>query len=129
MPKVSVSRSRLLQLRDEGQCSVVTPLGTAMLEIQGDLAMEIASDGCDPGDPRVSVLQGQQIFRFGLLDLHGTSREATLYIGQKQRMVGKLVKLDVPMGVLHFDTATQTAQLQDIIRYRLIFRDRPLPIM
>lgn len=113
------------------QVSVITPLGMTMLEIQGELELpkDFASLAKDDSshDGRFSVQGGQTIVRFGSLQIDG--ERATLFVGKKQRLLGKVTKLDVPMGVMHFNSRDNKVELVDIMKYKIIFKDRPLPIM
>lgn len=127
MPSVTISTSqvRALLLSEEKQTNVVTPMGNMMLEIQGDL--EIPSTSYE--DERFSTYKGSDIVKFGLLNVDLESRSATLFIGKKQRLLGSLVKLETPLGLLKFDHETGTVEMQDIFYYKVIFKNRPLPIM
>lgn len=104
-----------------GATTIATPLGNTILEIQGDL--EIANVQLDDES---RLVNGQEI-RFGLLCLEGT--QATMYIGKKQRLLGKVVPLEMPMGVLQFDSVNKKVVLKDVVHNKIIFKDRPLPIM
>lgn len=86
-----------------------------MLEIQGDLQIE-----ANPQEENATV-------RFGQLQIQ--DKQATLFIGTKQRLLGQLVALDPPLGLMKFDKETQKVQLMDFIEWKVLFKDRPLPIM
>ncbi|KAK5778310.1 Ctf8p PWA37_000443 [Arxiozyma heterogenica] len=103
--------------------TIMTPLGRTIVEIQGDL--EISTN--------MEVLQDQEI-RFGLLDIEENIKDpvlsrVTLYVGQKQRILGKIVSLETPLGLLKFDKINNNVILEDVIQYKILFQDRPLPIM
>lgn len=108
---------------DTSPLTIMTPLGRTIVEIQGDL--EISTN--------MEVLQDQEI-RFGLLDIEENIKDpvlsrVTLYVGQKQRILGKIVSLETPLGLLKFDKINNSVILEDVIRYKILFQDRPLPIM
>lgn len=127
MPSVTISTAqvRALLLSDQKQASVTTPMGNMMLEIQGDL--EIPSSA--HADERFSEYEASSIVRFGLLHLNMEAKSATLFIGKKQRLLGSVVKLETPLGLLKFNHDTGGVEMQDIFTYKVIFKNRPLPIM
>ncbi|CAI4064149.1 hypothetical protein SKDZ_08G2360 [Saccharomyces kudriavzevii ZP591] len=133
MPSVRIDTTQWQKLTQSPgkQVSVITPLGMTMLEIQGELELpkDFASLAKDDSshDGRFSVQGGQTIVRFGSLQIDG--ERATLFVGKKQRLLGKVTKLDVPMGVMHFNSRDNKVELVDIMKYKIIFKDRPLPIM
>lgn len=125
---VPISKSQLLQLNNDSNTEeqplvVMTPLGNAILEIQGDL--ELPSSHSE-----------DESVRFGLLDIQENKEDpimskVTLFVGKKQRLLGKVVSLETPLGLLHFhaESNQRKVKLEDIIRYKILFQDRPLPIM
>lgn len=127
MPSVTISTSQIRTLlqSDEKQTSVITPMGNMILEIQGDL--QVPSVPQD--NERFSKFQGSDIVRFGLLSIDMEKSSAILFIGKKQRLLGSLVKLDTPLGLLKFNHDSGTVEMQDIFNYKVIFKNRPLPIM
>ncbi|CCD24642.1 Ctf8p NDAI_0D03280 [Naumovozyma dairenensis CBS 421] len=134
MPAVEITTSHLQTLLHETQdgarqITIPTPLGHTMLEIQGDLEMP-KTVPTDAPDSRYSKYNDGEIdiVRFGLLNLDQEKKLATLFIGTKQRLLGKIVKLDTPLGLLKFDNSSKKVQLVDVINYKIIFSDRPLPI-
>lgn len=96
-----------------------------VLEIQGDLEIPLVPHD----DERFIKHHGTDIVRFGLLSINEEKKTATLFVGRKQRLLGSLVKLDTPLGLLKFDRESGTVEMQDIFTYKIIFKDRPLPIM
>lgn len=96
-----------------------------MLEMQGDL--EIPSQPHD--DDRFSKYNGTDVVRFGLLHINMEKKVATLFIGKKQRLLGSLVELDTPLGLLSFNHENGTVEMQDLFRYKILFSNRPLPVM
>lgn len=128
MPSVTISTSQIRSLldSDQKQVGVTTPMGNMMLEIQGDL--EIPSTAQEDDD-RFSKSEGSDIVKFGLLHINPENKMATLFIGKKQRLLGSVVKLDTPLGLLKFNHDSKTVEMQDVFSYKIIFKNRPLPIM
>lgn len=133
MPSVDISINKLIDIfsKDADTSTTInTPLGHVMIEIQGDLLYP--SKRIDPEndvDCRFIRQDGEDMVRFGILSYDLQTRKATLFIGSKQRMLGQIVKIDPPLGVLKFDKEDGTVSLRDVIRYKILFKDRPLPIM
>ncbi|CAR26381.1 ZYRO0B08382p [Zygosaccharomyces rouxii] len=127
MPSVNVSKRQLQALlqSDQLQTSVSTPLGNMMLEIQGDL--EAPQQWHE--DPRFSMDGEHPLVRWGLLHIDTSRNNATLFVGRKQRLLGSLVKLDTPLGLIKFNQQDGTVDMQDIFYYKVLFKSRPLPIM
>jgi len=133
MPSVDIDASQWQKLTQsrEKQTTVITPLGMMMLEIQGEL--ELPKDFASlarrdsPNEGRFSEQDGETLIRFGSLQIDG--ERATLFVGKKQRLLGKVTKLDVPMGIMHFNSKDNKVELVDVMKYKVIFKDRPLPIM
>ncbi|CDO92205.1 unnamed protein product [Kluyveromyces dobzhanskii CBS 2104] len=133
MPSVDISVNQLVDIFAEDRVApptVITPLGHVMIEIQGDLQhpQKSISPELDT-DSRFIQHEGKELVRFGILsyDLH--SKNVTLFIGNKQRLVGTIIKVNPPLGLLKFDKTAGTVDLRDVIRYKIIFKNRPLPIM
>lgn len=55
-------------------------------------------------------------------------KEVVVYIGTKQRLIGKLLKLPSPLALMQFDQENNV-KIEKIIKYKFQFVDRPLPIM
>ncbi|KOG99249.1 Ctf8p [Saccharomyces eubayanus] len=133
MPSVKIGTAQWQKLTQsqEKQTTVITPLGMTMLEIQGDLELPKDFSSLAQGDShheaRFSKQDGKNVIRFGLLQLDG--ERATLFVGKKQRLLGKVTKLDVPVGIMHFNSSDNKVELVDVVKYKIIFKDRPLPIM
>lgn len=130
MPSAEIIKSQLISFDtlNSNQIQVVTPLGITLLEIQGDLQMPKEPPTEDIGQ-KFNKDKGYDILRFGLLSLNIEEQKAILFIGEKQKLLGALIKLETPLGVLKFNKNLQTVELQDIIRYKVIFKDRPLPVI
>ena len=131
---VQISKSEFLSIKNDadstietsdndGPLTIMTALGRTIIEIQGDLEISTNMEGSQ-----------DQSVRFGLLDIEENIKDpvlskVTLYVGQKQRILGKVVSLETPLGLLKFDKINNKVILEDIIRYKILFQDRPLPIM
>lgn len=123
MPVVAITAA---DLRGGEPHVLATPVGNVLLEIQGELNLPLEAD--ESG--RFGVRGGKETVQFGRLELEGTN--ATLYIGTSQRLVGKVVPLDPPVAVVRFpesDADGAEVALSDVIRQKVTFKHRPLPIM
>ncbi|SMN19135.1 similar to Saccharomyces cerevisiae YHR191C CTF8 Subunit of a complex with Ctf18p that shares some subunits with Replication Factor C and is required for sister chromatid cohesion [Maudiozyma saulgeensis] len=136
MPSTTISVEQITQLLDPEQkkTTVPTAFGNMILEIQGDLdipdieptAEEITNSNTEV---QFNTYKGENIIRFGLLNISEDKKHATLYIGKKQRLLGTVVELETPLGLLKFNSQDGQVDLCDIIQYKVLFKDRPLPIM
>lgn len=111
---------------------IATDLGNALLEIQGELILpkEKPTDLTPEEEEKFSQLQGAEwAVRFGKLEIEG--KKATLFIGTTQRLLGDLKKLDPPLALMKIPDEDSGKQIEivDVIKYRLVFTGRPLPIM
>ena len=133
MPSVPISTEgfRQLLLGADHQTTITTQLGRCIVEIQGDLEI--------PTHELKSITDAQlesgtynarnDIVRIGSLEIDDSMETATLYIGKKQRLLGKVVKLEMPLGLLKFNERDSSVELCDLLEYKVLFTDRPLPIM
>ena len=137
---------------------ITTPYGLALLEIQGELNLphtkpDIPLDQLLPLDQEkmknfVTVDDIYDAVKFGHLQFDSKDQlKVTLFIGKSQRLIGNVVKLDIPLGVLNIPVnkevssgdgdvemdidreVNQNIQMIDIVRAKMIFKQRPLPIM
>lgn len=133
---------------------ITTPYGLALLEIQGELNLphtkpDIPLDELLPQDQEkmknfVKVDDIYDAVKFGHLQFDDKDQlKVTLFIGKSQRLIGNVVKLDVPLGVLKVPLKQKSVedsdnvdmdqdheiQMIDIVRAKMIFKQRPLPIM
>lgn len=133
MPSITITTDQVSQLLDpeRKQTTVLTPFGNTILEIQGDLEIPEMEAGTDLLSPeyQFNTCKEKDIVRFGLLNVSDDKKHATLYIGKKQRLLGSIVELEKPLGLLKFNADTGTVDLKDILHYKIMFKDRPLPIM
>ncbi|KAK9473920.1 Ctf8-domain-containing protein [Dipodascopsis tothii] len=100
-----------------------TPTGLALLEIQGTVHLP-------PGDEGM-------VHEIGTLSF--AEKTAWLWVGNRQRMEGKIVELKPPLGIMRraeTDTAdaedgsTGTAvEIIDVIRHKVVFKTRPEPMV
>lgn len=68
-------------------------------------------------------------------------KKVTLFIGKSQRLLGNIVKLQTPLAILRIPTNRngdddddmvddkEDIKIVDIVKAKLIFKQRPLPIM
>lgn len=113
MPSVQIRRDQITKLQQD-QCTVSTPLGHMLLEIQGTL--------------QLPVLEDTSCIKFGTLTIDEAKdgARAELSIGEMQLLVGELAKVDPPLGLLHMHQGCAT--LEDVLRWKVVFRARPLPV-
>ncbi|KAG0682816.1 hypothetical protein C6P40_000958 [Pichia californica] len=128
---------------------ISTSLGLTIIEIQGDLSLpkdkpsglnekeiqlfnqfnlpSFLSDSNDPVD----------MVKFGRLEIDDSLKRATLFISTTQRLIGSIEKIDPPLGLLKVSSSNdldhnkseKNCQMIDIINTKIIFKNRPLPIM
>lgn len=133
-------------------------LGDILVEIQGDLEIEKpnASDATEEfkfGELVFSLhINNEQLEQVkkelnigdedvNLQSLNGLSnelkdaicktndkKECVIFIGTKQRLIGKFLKLPEPLAVLEMK-GKEKVSVNKIIKYKFQFVDRPLPIM
>lgn len=128
---------------------ISTPYGLSILEIQGELNLpqsfpqENEKHKPEYLENFVRVNDIYEAVRFGRLEFDPKNQtNVTLYIGKSQRLVGSMVDLDIPLGVLRIHTDKHgdmeadsdtkndaSVKIVDIIKKRIIFKHRPLPIM
>ncbi|MCH0629584.1 hypothetical protein JNB11_06385 [Kocuria palustris] len=106
--------------------TIATPQGRVLLDIQGVLNGPLAPP--PPSDPAaqnfITVDDIHTAVKFGRVEFNGN--RVTMYIGQLQRLEGQIVPLKVPLGVLRVD---DSISMVDVVKHKLTFTDRPLPIM
>lgn len=131
-----------------------TSLGLTLIEIQGDLSLP-KSKPQGLSEKEESLFFKKEIPRlfqslhelsshndevvdavkFGKLEIDNSLKHATLFISTTQRLVGTIEKIDPPLGLLKIDHATEDddsedqCEMLDIIYNKIIFKQRPLPIM
>lgn len=122
---------------------IATSHGLALLEIQGELniprrkpnGLTAEEDSLfikEPVSTKFSELDREPVdlVKFGRLELDEASKSAVLYISTSQRLIGKLETFDPPLGVLRVcKEGNESCNLLDVISMRVVFRQRPLPIM
>lgn len=129
---------------------ISTPFGLSILEIQGEL--NLPQTFPKPGETHkpdylenfATVNDIYEAVKFGKLEFDPKNKSnVTLYIGKSQRLLGSMVDLETPLAVLRVptdennneeegDTHTEEKEgikIVDIIKKKLIFKHRPLPIM
>lgn len=114
---------------------ISTPLGLAIFEIQGELNLPSAEPHADANpEYKANFAKVDEIYnavKFGRLVIDKADEsKVTLFIGKSQRLLGKISKLDPPLGVLRLSSKEEgDIKMIDIVRQKVIFKDRPLPIM
>ena len=110
-------------------------LGDILLDIQGDLEIDVpvnTEDAMSEKDPQ------QEVVQFGRLEVEEDGKNCVLYVGTKQRLKGKVVKLEPPLALMKFSendqnpqhgVKTKQVEIVRVIKQKLVFKDRPLPIL
>ncbi|ODV80842.1 uncharacterized protein CANTADRAFT_48270 [Suhomyces tanzawaensis NRRL Y-17324] len=151
MPSASIDYSRANAILNydtevsklEGQDGVIsTPFGLSILEIQGELNIPTEPPASDHTDAEyvlnfITVDQVYHAVKCGNLEFDAADpKKATLFIGKSQRLLGSVVNLETPLAVLKVPLGGSSEQeentqiqMVDIIRNKIIFKQRPLPIM
>ncbi|OIW27926.1 hypothetical protein CONLIGDRAFT_454568 [Coniochaeta ligniaria NRRL 30616] len=110
-----------------------TPAGLAILELQGTINVP------DPDSETPSIPIGRIDFpdyRPDALDPTSTAwmRQVYLYVGQHQRLTGEVKKLPQPLAVIRRrgeggeDDVAEELEVVDIVKYKLVFSNRPEPV-
>ncbi|KAM9938272.1 hypothetical protein OXX80_002221 [Metschnikowia pulcherrima] len=122
----------------DGSCYVSTPFGLSILEIQGELNLPanapIETENIDPDyvSSFARVDNNHDAIRFGKMEFDEKDpSKVVLFIGKSQRLLGVVETLREPLGVLRVpgEHTGENMQIIDIIEKKIIFRQRPLPIM
>lgn len=151
-------RSLSTTLSSSSSSLLTTPRGLLLVEIQGDLSLPTVSNesplfgetsipnvleklhvdanGVDSStiDINNNITSNDtntnttlETVKIGKLEIDSNSNKATLYISTSQRLLGTIETLDPPLALLK--TTDSAAELSDVITQRIIFKQRPLPIM
>lgn len=130
---------------------ISTPYGLSILEIQGELnlpqSFPQANENHKPEylENFARVNDINEAVKFGRLEFDPKNQSnVTLYIGKSQRLLGSMVNLETPLAVLRIKTETnnedteqgsleenkdESIKIVDIVKKKIIFKQRPLPIM
>lgn len=130
---------------------ISTPYGLSILEIQGELnlpqSFPQANENHKPEylENFARVNDIYEAVKFGRLEFDPKNQSnVTLYIGKSQRLLGSMVNLETPLAVLRIKTETnnedteqgsleenkdESIKIVDIVKKKIIFKQRPLPIM
>lgn len=121
----------------QGNCVVSTPFGLSILEIQGELNLPSAPPlnpaGVDP-EYLGNFAKVDDIYdavKFGQMEFDESNpSKVVLYIGKSQRLLGTVETLREPLGVLRVSTREdKLMNFMDVVHKKIIFKQRPLPIM
>lgn len=121
----------------QGNCVVSTPFGLSILEIQGELNLPSAPplnpEGVDP-EYLSNFAKVDDIYnavKFGQMEFDESNpSKVVLYIGKSQRLLGTVETLREPLGVLRVSTGEdRQMKFMDVVHKKIIFKQRPLPIM
>lgn len=121
-------------------CFISTPFGLSILEIQGELNLPTGAPTNTQGlDPEyvgnfAKVDDIYDAVRFGRIEFDVRDpKKVVLYLGKSQRLLGSVETLPKPLGVLRVPTGAneedESMKFIDVIYKKLLFKQRPLPIM
>lgn len=156
MPSLDISFNS--NLNNENNSTLIsTSLGLTLIEIQGDLSLpNFKPNGLNSKEENLfKKVEIPDLFKesnnnnndkidmvkFGHLEIDTSSKKATLFISTTQRLIGTIEKIDPPLGILKItkndndidkskDINNQSScEIIDIIKNKIIFKNRPLPIM
>lgn len=108
-----------------------TSNGTMLVEIQGtvnigDLPLTGEEDATERAQPIT------QFTELGDLEFDETNPHVvTLVVGQRQKLVGKVVKLAQPLAVMKMPSSDDASEIPvtQILTHKVLFSDRPEPYM
>lgn len=146
MPSVSIDyseASHALSLSQDASGSpyvISTPFGLSILEIQGKLILPPSAPqteqdlGPEHAKTFVKVDEVRDAVKFGKLSFDEKDpSKVVLFVGTSQRLNGTVETLREPLAILrikgHKDKSTEDAKIIDIIYKKVLFKQRPLPIM
>lgn len=115
-------------------CVVSSSVGLLLLDIQGELNLPMEHDLERDKHEVALVDKIHNAIKFGKLVFEKDGlRRVTLFIGESQRLLGKIDDLPKPVGVLrvqNMDTeSSNKINLIDVVYKKVTFDQRPLPIM
>ncbi|KAK6464544.1 chromosome transmission fidelity protein 8 [Scheffersomyces coipomensis] len=124
---------------------VSTPYGLSIIEIQGELTLpnqvplkeNYSEEHKEYFQNFIKVDDLYDAVKFGQIEYDVKDpKKVTLFIGKSQRLLGSLVDLDTPLAILRIpikkdssDDTNENIKILDIIKKKMIFKQRPLPIM
>lgn len=119
-----------------------TPSGLAIAEVQGTFNLpqqQLTEDETSESVSTNDTTIGQLVFpAYNSNDAQDTAwmKQVYLYVGKHQRMTGEVKKLAKPLAVLRKrrgadgenDAGTGDLEVAEIVRYKIIFANRPEPV-
>lgn len=141
MPSVDLDYSAVKPILNNtvaGDDIITTPFGLTILELQG--VLNLPKEAANNDNNAIKVEGTYDAVKFGKLHFDENNKsKVTLYIGNSQRLEGSIESLNPPLGVLKIPTPANSenadneqngpVSMIDIIKHKLVFRHRPLPIM
>ncbi|KAK6202784.1 chromosome transmission fidelity protein 8 [Scheffersomyces amazonensis] len=124
---------------------ISTPHGLSIIEIQGELNLpsyapskeDYTEEHKDYYQNFIKIDDIYDAVKFGQIEYDAKDpQKVTLFIGRSQRLLGSLIDLDTPLAVLRIpvnkensDNINENIKIIDVIKKKMIFKQRPLPIM
>ncbi|KAL5001951.1 chromosome transmission fidelity protein 8 [Aspergillus recurvatus] len=123
-----------------------TPSGLALLELQGTINLPVQeipdarNESTDLGNPSFTYETpiGKLVFPDyspqKAKDDTSWMKRAYLYVGRYQRMTGEVKRLSKPLAIIQRrqtdsgDDAPEQLEIVEIVKYKLLFKNRPEPV-
>ncbi|KAL4738312.1 chromosome transmission fidelity protein 8 [Aspergillus similis] len=122
-----------------------TPSGLALLELQGTINLPFQENAdaeiefADSNNPStyetpIGKLMFPDYSSQNAKDDTSWMKRAYLYVGRYQRMTGEVKKLPKPLAIIQrrqtdgVDDAREQLEIVEIVKYKLIFKNRPEPV-
>ncbi|GMM35944.1 Ctf8 protein [Saccharomycopsis crataegensis] len=148
MPSIEINTQCIEPSQVEGLPPFIRlPEGLVMIELQGTInkPTKVPAHYDEDKEDFIKTKSGHDAVKIGKLryDFNDPSaKKVELLIGTSQKLIGSIKKLDKPMGILQFPKMdnhsnisdrqylkTQQVQVVEIIRHKLVFTNRPVPLM
>lgn len=110
-------------------CIISSSKGNLIIEIQGEL---LVPHHRTEDAEFISVDAFHDAVKFGKLVFNEKDQnKVTLFVGNSQRLLGSVVSLEKPLAILKVPSTeeSQSVDMVDIIDKKILFKERPLPIM
>lgn len=108
-----------------------TSNGTLLVEIQGTINVgEVPLTGEEDATERAQPIT--QFTELGDIEFgEGNSNTVTLIVGNRQKLVGKVVKLAKPLAVMEMPPSADASEIPvtQILTHKVVFSDRPEPYL
>lgn len=122
---------------------VNTPFGKMILEIQGEFNFSVNNEENTQNEPH-NAFEGKKSdnkkeIKIGELIFNDKDyKKVILTVGTSQKMIGTIIDLEMPLALLQikkqendhtYENEKSTIKIVDIIKKKIIFKNRPLPVI